>query len=309
MTPGSLARILARLLLLAVGALSGAYLIVYLYRWEWNRALISGLFFLAAEVAYMGSSLRAEIRGLAARLDAVERPATPRRPGDGEATAARPAAPFAWLRDVASGQTNVFVPVLLGAGVILSAAAFVIERAVGMVARAGTRPTGAPDPVELGLPAAGLLGPVRDEPAAAERRAARRLRVVGGRVLAVAVLAMLVAAAVDLIADATQSRPSARVLDTSTTIELAIDQRQPRPASEAAEALAVACQTTLRADSEFTEIVTLPNGHVGLTVTPALSELRRRRLLGCLQDATIDLVRARVVGWTTTPPAAVGAGS
>jgi hypothetical protein len=35
--------------------------------------------------------------------------------------------------------------------------------------------------------------------------------------------------------------------------------------------------------------------------TPALSELRRRRLFGCLQDATLDLVQAHVVRWSTTP--------
>jgi hypothetical protein len=306
MTPGPVACVLARLLLLVVGALSGAYLIVYLYRWEWNRALISGLFFLAAEVAYVGASLRSDVRGLAARLDTLERPTTPPRPGDGQAAGARPARSFAWLREVTSGQTNVFVPVLLGAGVILSAAALVVERVAGRVAGAASRPAGTPRPVDLGLPPGGLLAPVRQEPGP-ERRAARRRRAIGGQVVAVAMLALLMVAAVDLIADATQSRPSARVVGATTVIDVAIDQRRPRPAGEAAEALAVACQTTLRADSDV-DVEALPSGHVGITVTPALSDLRRRRLFGCLQDATLDLVQARVVGWVTTPERPRGPG-
>jgi hypothetical protein len=124
-------------------------------------------------------------------------------------------------------------------------------------------------------------------------------------VVALAVLGLLVAA-VNVVADATQSRPSARVPDTSTVIELAVDQRRPAPAIEAAEALAVACQGTLHADSEFAAIVPAGSSHVRLTVTPALSELRRRRLFGCLQDATLDLVQARVVGWTTQPAPPTG---
>ena len=32
-------------------AVLGAYVFVYLYRWEWNRALFAGVLFVAAEVA------------------------------------------------------------------------------------------------------------------------------------------------------------------------------------------------------------------------------------------------------------------
>jgi hypothetical protein len=303
MTSSPLPRILARLLVIVVAVASGTYMIVYLYRWEWNRALISGLFFLAAEVAYLGMSLRDEIRGLASRVDALEAPGgSPRSPA-GDVTGARPARPFAWLREMASGQTSVFVPVLLGAGVILSGLAFVVERIAAFVAapRADHRAT--PPSVALELPPAGLLGSA----AATDRPAVRRARGIGRRVVTLAVAGVLVASAVDLLADATQSRPSARVPDTSTVIELAVEQRRPAPAVEAAEALAVACQGTLHQNSDFTEIVAREANHVRLTVTPALSELRRRRLFGCLQDATLDLVQARVVAWTTEPASSAGA--
>lgn len=105
----------------------------------------------------------------------------------------------------------------------------------------------------------------------------------------------------ELPPDATQSRPSPRVAGASTVVELVVDQRRPRPPIEAAEALAVACHGTLHADSEFTEIAILRGDRVRLTVTPSLNETRRRRLFGCLQDATLDLVQAHVVSWTTTP--------
>jgi hypothetical protein len=307
MTASPLPRILARLLVMVVAAGSGIYLIVYLYRWEWNRALISGLFFVAAEIAYVGTTLRDEIRGLGSRVDALEGPGRGHPSATSDASGARPTRPFAWLREVASGPTSVFVPVLLGAGVILSGLAFVVERIAAFVAHPSAERGGTRRPVPLALPPGGLLDPA-GAPAARARPAALRAQAIdhrapgiGRRLVALAVLGLLVAAAVDMVADATQSRPSARVPDTSTVVELAVEQRRPAPAIEAGEALAVACQGTLHADSEFTEIVPAEADHVRLTVTPALSELRRRRLFGCLQDATLDLVQAHVVDWSTQP--------
>lgn len=302
MMPSSLPRLLARLLTLFVAAVSGTYLVVYLYRWEWNRALISGLFFLAAEVAYVGSSLRGEIRGLRARIDALEATSDRHRPAPPVTPTARPARSFGWLRESAS-HTNVFVPVLLGAGVILSALAFVVERVAGMVAKSVADHPVARPPFSLQLPPDGLLGTVPESRPPERDRTLRLTWALGGRLIAVVVLVLSLAVAIDLIADATQSRPSQRVPGGTTVVELRIDQQTPRPATEAAQALAVACHGTLRADSEFTNIVALPGDHVQLEVTPALSELGRRRLFGCLQDATLDLVQAHVVGWTTTPEA------
>lgn len=107
----------------------------------------------------------------------------------------------------------------------------------------------------------------------------------------------------ELPPDATQSRPSPgsraprRWSSWPSTSGVLV------PPIEAAEALAVACHGTRHADSEFTEIATLRGDHLRLTVTPALNGTRRRRLFGCLQDATLDLVQAHVVSWTTTPAA------
>ena len=61
-------------------AASGAYTFVYLYRWEWNRALMSAAIFIAAEVAVMGSLLAQRLKVVSERLDAVETPGR-RAPG------------------------------------------------------------------------------------------------------------------------------------------------------------------------------------------------------------------------------------
>jgi hypothetical protein len=137
---------------------SGWYVFVYLYRWEWNRALISGVIFLAAEIGLLGAALLDRLRSLDARLDRLE---PDRRHVDDRILRRlrehepEPARPFAWL---GRQQTGVFVPVLLGAGVVLSGLAWIVDR----VARLTAGPT-----IERGLarrlsalrpPAGGLLG-------------------------------------------------------------------------------------------------------------------------------------------------------
>jgi len=105
---------------------SGAYVIVYLYRWEWNRALISGLFFLAAEVAIAAWVVVARVHDLVKRFDAE-----PERrkaiAGHLRQARAEPSNVFAWLKP-STPTANVFVPILMGAGLILSGLAWVVER-------------------------------------------------------------------------------------------------------------------------------------------------------------------------------------
>ena len=88
---------------------------------------------------------------------------------------------FAWLRDT-TGRTNVFLPVLLGAGVLASAAAWVVEH----VARVTTIPALERRLAErvavISLPAAGLVDAVPAEPTeAAATPAVARLRCAAGR--------------------------------------------------------------------------------------------------------------------------------
>ena len=135
------ARRLAVLAALVVMAASGAYVFVYLYRWEWNRAVVSGVIFLAAEVGLLGALILDRVARLGRRIDELgENAGRDRRPPADERVLQRlqenapePAQPFAWLN---RSQTSVFVPVLFGAGVVLSGLAWVVDR----IARATAGP-------------------------------------------------------------------------------------------------------------------------------------------------------------------------
>src|SRR5690606_4807780 len=124
-------RLLRNLLGAVTLAASGTYTFVYLYRWAWNRAIMSAAIFVAAEVAVVGWLLAQRLEHVSDGLDALA--GDPRRaPGPGVRLARiRESAPprrrsFAWLAD--PGRMNVFVPVLMGAGVLLSGVAWIVER-------------------------------------------------------------------------------------------------------------------------------------------------------------------------------------
>jgi hypothetical protein len=296
MNGSALIRLLSRSLTLVMLGVSGAYLLVYLYRWEWNRALISGLFFLAAEVAFVGSSVRADIRALAARYESSEARAERRLHAELGVADARPARPFAWLDDALSNGTNVFVPVLLGAGVILSAAAFVVERVAGVVAHATVDRRAARRLAQLEPPARGLLVR-RSQPSRRDGGPSRHRVGTASRAVAVTMLAVLVVAAVEVLANATQTRP-APLIGGATVIELDVAQhRAARPVVDAAEALVVACHGSLPRGAAVTRVTRIDADTVELEVSARLREPRRRRFFGCLEDATLDLVSADVVRW------------
>jgi len=154
-------------------AASGAYTFVYLYRWEWNRALMSAAIFIAAEVAVMGSLLSQRLKVVSERLDAADTRPTARvvRLERIRTSAPPPRKSFAWLAK--PEQMNVFVPVLMGAGVLMSGLAWVVER----IARATVTPV-----AERGLAAQldGLALPVHGF-TAAEREPIDLLRGPVGR--------------------------------------------------------------------------------------------------------------------------------
>ena len=107
---------------------SAAYVFVYLYRWEWHRALIMGTFLVAAEVPLATALVLRRLRSLGARPEGAG-------PGPGldPGVLARiqEAAPqrhhFAWL-DPRSGGTNVFITMFVGGGILISGLAWVIDR-------------------------------------------------------------------------------------------------------------------------------------------------------------------------------------
>jgi hypothetical protein len=130
-----MARKIGWLIAILTLAASGTYVFVYLYRWEWNRALTAGIIFIATEVAVVGALI---LDRLHTRHDATSRsvrsPGRPTlAPGDGGDGPVRDH--FAWLAE-SSSRLSVFIPVLLGAGILLSGIAWLVER----IARAAARP-------------------------------------------------------------------------------------------------------------------------------------------------------------------------
>jgi len=107
----------------AVLVSTALYFFVYLWRWEWNRALIAGMLFVATEIAVATAVVLNRLRGLEGRLGAPD-PAVLARIHE---SAPPPRDHFEWLSP-RSGHLGVFVPVLIGMGVIASALAWLVER-------------------------------------------------------------------------------------------------------------------------------------------------------------------------------------
>jgi hypothetical protein len=292
--PWRATRILARVTNFVVLVVSGAYLLVYLYRWEWNRAVISGIFFIAAEIALATSLLLDAIRRRSSQ--AAVGPAAATGAVITEANHARPARHFSWLAR-RSDRLGVFIPVLLGAGVILSGLAYLVERlAAGLAGPLADRRSAAQAPLALPLGSGFATdAPARNRPGPRARALARTL---GWLVLA-ATAALAIVATVDVLADATQSRPAPAPLLGTTEITLLVEQKQlARPPEQVAEALWLACRTTAPYSATLVAVDRVDRSHARLVVEPALGDLQRRRVFGCLGDATLDRVRASVAAWS-----------
>ncbi|MBW3613719.1 MAG: hypothetical protein KY439_00190 [Actinobacteria bacterium] len=141
---------------------TGGYIFVYLYRWEWHRALIVAALFLAAEVAIATALVHRRLGKLERRLDDGQgRREDPGRAVDPQVMERlRASTPrrnhFAWLEPRA-GQASVFIPVLLGSGVVVSALAWVLERVAGHTAEPAMERGLARHLSALAFPADGLV--------------------------------------------------------------------------------------------------------------------------------------------------------
>jgi hypothetical protein len=141
--------------LLAVMAAAGWYVFVYLYRWEWNRAQVSAAIFIALEVGLVGWLLSDRLRRVERRLDSAALDAEQRRLAVIRTTAPPPRTGFAWLAP--TDRMDVFIPVLLGAGAVLSGVAWTVERLARVTAGRRAEVGLARRLAALELPAGGLL--------------------------------------------------------------------------------------------------------------------------------------------------------
>ena len=129
------------------------YFFGYLTRWEWNRAVIAGVLILAAEIGLVTILLLSRLDRLDRRVAEVGR--AERIKARLDATPSR-STTFAWLRD--PNQLNVFIPVLLGAGVLASGLAWLVERIARLTSRSGSTTSLSKDLATLAPPEGGFLG-------------------------------------------------------------------------------------------------------------------------------------------------------
>jgi hypothetical protein len=277
---------------LVVGACAG-YLFTYLYRWEWQRALLAGLLLVAAELALVAGVVLERLGRLEGHLhrSRPDRPSPGRDQAEGrrlQQGAPPPRLRFAWLeRD--PDALAVFIPVLLGAGMLVSALAWLLEWAAHRTARpaaerglAGQLASLAPP---LGSP---LEGDTR--PTLPPRRPWRR----AGWLLAVALAAALLAGG---LARLTQNRPDPPQPAQAATLVLQVAHRQDlQRAGTLAASVWQRCVTTiLGAGATATGLLALDHGRYAVLLRPAPGPIATRRLRGCLQDATTDRVQLQAV--------------
>lgn len=304
MSAGGLVHRLGRLLSAIVLIASGSYVFVYLVRWEWNRALIAGLFFLAAEVALIADVLLGRIRSLSAevaRLDSGEQ--TRALAARLRATRPESSGPFAWLRPEAD-RLNVLLPILIGAGVLLSALSYVVEQLSRVTALPVAEHELARGLATMALPREGLAPLGRaprplsaPTPVQPGSRALRWLALAGA---AAGIAALIMAVAPSLLGVSAPAQ-----VGRATQLDLVVQRRNlAAPDRDVALALWATCRTRVPQDVELVSLVLAqPDGPGALrmTVAPAPGRTDTIELVGCLEDAVIERSWTSVVRVVEVP--------
>mgnify|MGYP001157635131 CR=1 FL=1 len=291
----------------ATALAAAGYVVVYLYRWEWQRALLSGVLLLVVEVLLVAALVLSRLGALRRRLGTAEarteellRRVEESGGPDGDVRGGRGA--FRWL-DEGGGRSFVFVPVLVATGAVLSGLALVIRWLAGATVRPGADRRLAGRLAALTAPEGGIAGGARleDRPAVPP---ARPGRVAAGAVGALAAGALLLAA-VDLLADVTQTRPGQTPDAEATVVVFRVEVRSGGSdgdgpgAGDVAQAARELWQSCVRSTSvvrQETSLSGLGGGVFSGALRPALPRHDVLRLRGCLADASAGRALAEVLG-------------
>jgi len=277
---------------------TGVYLIVYLFRWQWNRALICGVLFVATEVLIVGRLVLQRMRAIEERLAALAVDDRPRV----RLVQSRPERTdrFAWLRD-ATTRTNVFLPLLLGAGVLASAAAWAVEALARRTARPALERSLAISLAPLAFPAGGFIGPLPSEAPARPAHPGWRRVGVG---LASAVVATTIGLGIDVIADATQTRPDRLDLGATTVVDLHFRGARALadPTRHASDLVRVCVSQSFSRDIPEMAVAGLGPSGARVFLDADLGDRGATRLRGCLEDTTLERIQASVVALSEVPP-------
>jgi hypothetical protein len=124
------------------------------------------------------------------------------------------------------------------------------------------------------------------------------------RALLLLAAALGLALAVDGLADLTQDRPDRVVAGSRSEILLDLQSRdRGGSALLSAQGLWGACQGTVHHRLAEPGVIEVSDGRFRLVTEPALGEHSWRRLQGCLEDTTLDKVKAHVVSKRDVAPA------
>ncbi|MDT0309041.1 hypothetical protein RM780_19045 [Streptomyces sp. DSM 44917] len=283
----------------AVGA--ALYLLVYLNRWEWQRALLCGVLLLIVEVPLVAAvllgrvgRLRRELAENGSRVEEVLRRLEQGREAEGGGRHR-----FAWLDEPGGGRTFVFVPVLMATGAALAVVALCVQKVASATARPGAERRLAGRLARLAAPPGGVRGvrpaepPPPPVPPARPRRTA--LLLAAGAVAAVAAFLL-----VDAVSDATQTRPSRPPSDSAASaVVFRVTVRNTdrgEAVDQAARALWEDCRRSTSALRDRAPLARLEPGVFTGVLRPALTAHDLRRLRGCLADTRADRTGAEVLG-------------
>ncbi|MFZ6004604.1 MAG: hypothetical protein ACOYXM_11810 [Actinomycetota bacterium] len=295
-----------QLLASVVLAASGLYVLVYLFRWEWHRAIISALFFVAAEVGLVAGVLLRRLSRLEQRMEELAgRPGLVTDEFDPEVLArireAAPPArnPFAWL-DPKSPNLSVFLPFLIGIGALASGLAWVVEQMGRRITAPVLERRLAQRLTPLALPAGGLLGP--PPRVVAPNGGVRSITRWGLSIAVATMVAAGAAAGVDWLGDAIQTRPEARRPNVSTRIDIAMRgaRSEARP-EQAAMILWGTCSHVLHGTVGAAAIRENGHGLIEVVVPTDIGRNAEQRLRGCLEDTVVDRVQATVLDVEALP--------
>ncbi len=293
------------LALVAVLLVSGGHTVYYLLEWQWVRAQIAGIAFIAALVVSATLVVLTRLRALERRLDVlVQSAALPSvggapqpgaTPAGSTSTDPEPRPDFAWLS--ASGAwpglvlpllalpvlrdpaPTVFIPVFLATGIAVS----VVASGVEWVA-AHRHPRG---------PAQAVTGTRTATPARQVSTWAAVAVPLGGVVVIGAVIGGLWL---------TAHYWSAPVGPGTTTLVLEVERNGVASSDlEVAEVLGRYCVLNAGVDVRYAGVGTGAGGRVLLRVNPLLDEDAQQRFGGCLEDAVLDRHRVGVTAVRLIP--------
>ncbi|MFJ8111697.1 hypothetical protein [Streptomyces sp. NPDC096132] len=280
---------------------AGYYTVLYLTRWEWQRALISAALLLIVEVFLATVLLLTRFSRLEERLEQSDARIEDVRKRLEQTRAPAPNR-FNWLSSVNRTELNgaqrtfVFVPVLMVAGAALSGLALVIQKVAGATARPGAERRLAGRLAALAAPpVAGSTARLEAQPAVPPARTGRKVIAVVTAVAALAMVPVLWTA----LADATQTRAEKAPASASTTMVFRVETRGDESAQAvqlAAQDLWETCRRSTAAENGNATLNHMRDGVYAGVVRPALPPHDVMRLRGCIEDASTNRTSAVVVG-------------